>query len=132
VNSWSSPETIVSGHLLDQIDLLLWGLWSAAFVSAFPSPIQSEAFYVPSDDGVWLDNLLPIAYSTPKLQSGGTCREPEQKASSVRKDGEAASFCGESGFNADSLFLRAEGIVKRDTKIENRGLVFWRLNEIPF
>ena len=62
MNSRRSPERVVVCHLFDQVDLSLWDFGSAAFVSALPSPIQSEGFFVPSNDGLRLDDqqrLLP-------------------------------------------------------------------------
>jgi hypothetical protein len=56
MNSWSSPERIVIGNQFDQIDLLLWDLWSAASVPAFPSPIQLETLLMPSYNRFWLDD----------------------------------------------------------------------------
>jgi hypothetical protein len=56
VNSWGSPQRSVVCHLFDQIDLCLWDFRPAKHGSTFPFPIQPEAFFVPPDDGFWLED----------------------------------------------------------------------------
>jgi hypothetical protein len=49
-------ERIASCHLFDQIDLILRDPWPTKRRPAFPFPIQSESFIVPSDDSFRLDD----------------------------------------------------------------------------
>ena len=56
MNSRGSPERIVVCHLSDQVDLGPRDLWSSKGRTAFPSPIQFEALWVPPDDSFGLED----------------------------------------------------------------------------
>ena len=56
MDSGRSPERIVVGHLSDQVDLRLRGLWPTRDGFALPSPIHSEAMSMPPDDGFGLND----------------------------------------------------------------------------
>jgi len=91
MNSWRSPERVVIGHQFDQIDLHLWDLWPASFVSAFPSPIPFEALLMPPDDRFRLDDKQ---CSLPRTKNIGHKAEEEPIKRSQSKFARGASqYC---------------------------------------
>ena len=91
MNSRSSPESVVIGHLVDQIDLPLWDLWPASSVSAFPSPIPFEALLMPPDDRFRLDDKQ---CSLPRAKNiGHKAEEAPIKGSQLKFARGASHYC---------------------------------------
>src|SRR5215469_16204350 len=62
-NPLCSPQSVVSGHFLDQGDTLCGDLWFGRICSGLVFPIELESLPMPSQERLWLDNeqrLLPV------------------------------------------------------------------------
>jgi hypothetical protein len=67
VDTRCTPRWVVVGHATDEVTELAIGAGSTGLVAAFPCPEKLEAFAVPSDHGLGLDDdkrLSPVGEST--------------------------------------------------------------------
>jgi hypothetical protein len=127
VDSGSAPECVRHAHLPDQVADLTSGVRpSATSSTAFPCPIKAEAFPVPGNNGVWLNDHETCAPVRP--QAGEPDPQDPIGCSKVRaflgrafKDvelvtkGEDLSLQGSAGPKAT-----AQGREQRSQSLEHR------------